>query len=299
MLITRIQNCFTRKWYANANNHQNLRTSKLLIIAFCYLPLIAFASSLVDQLPESLPTSLPGKSAIAPAPTPSQPNIKTPEYVVFEASDQATFSSETAASVLSAPLKEGSSFKTGDILLELDCRVQNADYNKAKAQLQASNMAYNSAQKLKSFGSISGFELTKAQSDNEMAKAEVDKLKAIVDKCVIKAPFNGSIADLKVHTGETVKPGDPLLKIVNTENLELELQVPSQWLQWLKIGSIFYVHVNETNQQVTANVTKINPEIDSISQTVKIFGALESPNDTLKPGMSGQATFANNPIDKK
>jgi multidrug efflux pump subunit AcrA (membrane-fusion protein) len=47
---------------------------------------------------------------------------KTPEYVILQPIDEATFSSETSASVEKILVKEGSYFQAGDILLELDCR---------------------------------------------------------------------------------------------------------------------------------------------------------------------------------
>jgi RND family efflux transporter MFP subunit len=222
-----------------------------------------------------------------------------PEYVILRPSDQVTFSSETNAMVAEINVNEGSAFHAGDVLLTLDCRVQDADLKKAQAQFDAADMANQSANKLKKYGAISSFELVQAKSQQEMAKAEVDKLKAIVEKCVIIAPFNGAVSALIVHTHESVKPGDPLLKIVNTENLTFQLQVPSAWLMWLHINSLFNVHINETNKTIPAKITKINPQIDSVSQTVKIEGEITIPDSSLLPGMSGQAQFPDNPLNKK
>src|SRR5438046_2357201 len=59
----------------------------------------------------------------------SAPIANTPEYVIIRSNNQITFSSETAASVAKILVKEGSNFSTGDILLELDCRVQQAELN--------------------------------------------------------------------------------------------------------------------------------------------------------------------------
>jgi len=227
------------------------------------------------------------------------PITNTPEYVIIRSNNQITFSSETAASVAKILVKEGSNFSTGDVLLELDCRIQQADLNKALAQQRASSLAENSAVKLKKYDSISEFELVKAQSDAKIANAEVDKLKAIVEKCVIKAPFNGAVSDVLVHEYETVKQGDPLLKIISTENLEFDIEVPSQWLDWVHIGSVVEVHINETHKTVTATVTRINPLIEPISQTVKVIATISPQDTSLLPGMSGQANFKDNPLNNK
>lgn len=224
-----------------------------------------------------------------------QPLANLPEYVVIQPSDEATFSSETSASVDKIFVKEGNAFHKNTILLTLDCRVQNAELKKAQAQQEVSNLAYISAKKLKSYGSISDLEYLQAESQKDIADADVDKLSSIVEKCTIKAPFNGSVAKLMVHQFETVKPGDPLLKVISTDNLDFVVQIPSSWLDWLHIGSIFTVHVNELNKVVPVKVTKINPEIDSVSQTVKVVAKQTDPDPSLLPGMSGQASFPDNP----
>jgi membrane fusion protein (multidrug efflux system) len=246
------------------------------------------AASSIDEFPAELPNSITQTS--------DQPeHLNTPEYVIIRSSDQATFSSETTAHIALLTIEEGSYFKQGDILLQLDCREQQAELKKSQAQQQATREAEKSANRLQSYGSISESELIKAQSEAAMADADVERLKAVVDKCTIRAPFNGAVSELMVHAHETVKPGDPLLKIVNTDKLELQMQIPSSWLQWMRIGTEFNVHVSEINESINAKVIKINPQIDSVSQTVKIIGIITEHNPNLLPGMSGQAIFPDNP----
>ena len=243
-----------------------------------------------DNTPKSFPATLPAM----PAETAVGVETNTPAYVVIRASDQTTFSSETAASVSSINMKEGSKFTMGEVLITLDCRIQQAELNKAIAQRTASKMAEDSAKKLKGYGSISEFEYVKAVADSQIASAEVERLRAIVEKCVIKAPFNGSVAEVMVHSHESVKSGDPLMKIVGTDNLEFEMQVPSCWLSWLRVGANFNVHITETDKVILAKITKINPQIEPVSETVKVIATITPNNPTLLPGMSGQAIFPGN-----
>lgn len=264
----------------------SLTASTLLYAAPGSTGLATPAASTTAQ-PVSSGSALPSAASIL--------DTKTPEYVILQPSDEATFSSETTASVAKLFVKEGSYFKTGEILIELDCRVQKAEFDKAVAQQAATNIALKSAKKLKAYDAISEFELVKAQSEAAMVNADVSKLSAIMEKCLIKAPFNGAVSDLRVHTYESVKPGDPLLKIVNIEHPIVEMQVPSTWLQWLQVGSLFDVHVNEINKTIPAKIIRINPEIEPVSQTVKIVGELSNTTDKLLPGMSGQANFRDNP----
>lgn len=270
-------------------NHHNI-VKRLLTICFLSASLTSITNAAQNDLPASLPSPTDNLLTLG---------NNTPEYVVIKPSDEVTFSSETAAVVSDVLVKEGSAFQSGDVLLQLDCRVQQAELKKALAQQTETSMAQKAAKKLQAYGSLSEFEVTKANVDAESANADVDKLRAIVDKCTITAPFNGSVAAVMVHSHEGVKAGDPLLKIVNTENLQLELQVPSIWLSWLHVGSMFKVNIHETNKTISAKVTKINPQIEPVSQSVNIIATVDPKDPTLLPGMSGQANFSDNPMNKQ
>lgn len=288
MWIIPIKNCLARRQWFNVS-----RKIKYLFYFSLLYPILllqpAFAETGTDNTANNL---------LPPPPADVSAISNTPEYVIIRSNNQITFSSEIAASVAKIWVKEGSRFTKNDILLELDCRVQQAELDKAMAQQKANRLAEISAQKLKQYDSISEFELVKAATDAKIANAEVNKLKAIVDKCTIKAPFNGAVADVMVHDYETIKQGDPLLKIISIDNLEFDIQIPSNWLEWLHIGSIVNVHINETQKNVSATIIRINPLIEPISQTVKVVAAISVPDPNLLPGMSGQASFPDNPNNK-
>lgn len=270
----------------------------VMLTIFASLLLFTYAYATESAIPAKLPDANTAGKADSFQPSDIshiENGIKTPEYAIIRANDETTFSSETTGKVIRLLVKEGSSFKKGDLLLQLDCRLQEADFKKARAQQTAANKALMSANKLKEYGSISEFELVKASTAAEEANAEAAKLAAIVEKCSIIAPFSGSVAKVKIHLYETAKPGDLLFQVTNTDDLYVEVQVPSNWLSWLHIGSAMRVHINDINKAIIANVNYINPAIDPISQTVKIVGQISSKIPNLRPGMTGEALFPDNP----
>lgn len=261
----------------------------LFLLAGCSYISIAVGAR---QFPPDLSNT--NEISVASIPTASSPN-KTPEYVIIRANEETTFSSETTGKVIYLPIKEGSNFKKGDVLLKMDCRLQQADLNKAKAQQNATSKALLAARKLKGYGMISEFEYVKTASESDAANADVDKLKAIAEKCTVIAPFTGGVSEIKIHLYETIKPGDVLLKATNIRDLYVEVQVPSIWLSWLHVGSDFNIFVNDVQKTIAAKVNLINPQIEPISQTVKITALVSPPDETLRPGMTGQAIFPDNP----
>jgi len=275
----------------------------ILLILVVVILFIGFSTKEVAQAEPETKTNWSENATVKDKKT-KEMNVKetidfsttTPIYVMVHAIENTTFSSETIGTLAFIAVKEGDTFNRNDVLLEFDCRIPNADLKKVAAQEHIAQSALESAKKLEYYGSISITELIKAQSEEEMAKADVEKLTAVVDKCKIKAPYTGSVSQLMVHAGETVKPGDPLLKILSSKNLNAELQVPSKWLKWLHVGVPFKVKINELDKVVPAVVERINPEIDPISQTVKIIGRFHNPPANLLPGMSGEAIFTETDI---
>jgi multidrug efflux pump subunit AcrA (membrane-fusion protein) len=92
-----------------------------------------------------------------------------------------------------------------------------------------------------------------------------------------------------------VSPGNPLLDIIDTGQLEVQMIVPSRWLAWLRPGAAFQVDVEELGKRYPAKVQRLGAQIDPVSQTVDVTAALTGNAPELLPGMSGWAVFPPHP----
>lgn len=215
------------------------------------------------------------------------------QQVVINALEEATIASDLGGTILAIPIREGEQFKKGQLLVKFDCRTQQAELNKALADKKNATSSLINTRKLESYGASSKFESNKARADFEKASAEVERLQATTSKCTITAPFSGTLVEKLVQAHSTIKAGEPLLKIVNSDNIELIMRVPSMWLSWLKVGSKFDVFIYELDKKLPAQVDNINAQVDAVSRTVKIRGNVITQNKQLLPGMTGEATFDN------
>lgn len=211
---------------------------------------------------------------------------------VVRAVHQATLASGMVAQITAMPFSEGNAFKKGDLLVEFDCDRAQADLRAAQAALQVEQKTVETNQELENFNSVGKFDVLIAQSKRNKAKAEVDALRTQIKQCKVYAPFNGRVIERNKHTYESVAVGEALMKVVDTTSLELDLIVPSKWLQWLKPGTPFTYAVDETGKSSDAVVDRLLPEVDPVSKTLKIIGRFKSTdNGATIPGMSGTATF--------
>lgn len=205
--------------------------------------------------------------------------------------NEVVISSELAAKIANLPLREGQAFKNGQTLVAFDCTTYQAQLDKARATAQSSKQLLDVNRRLSELNSVGTLEVEMAEAKAREAAAEVNFMQATVGKCRINAPFTGRIAKRHVATHQYVNQGTPLLDILDTSQLELQMIVPSKWLAWLKPGSRFTVQMEELGQSFPATVVRVGARIDPVSQSVSLTGTIVGNNSALLPGMSGWASF--------
>lgn len=217
---------------------------------------------------------------------------EVPVRGVIRSSNEAVMSTDIVARVSAMPLREGDSFEEGDLLIKFDCAVQEAEIAAARAAFSATREVFVSSEELASFNAIGKSELRTARSRMEQADAEAKAAEARGRDCEIRAPFSGRVVETMIHAHETSRRGEPLMKILDDLNLEIELLVPSNWLVWLKAGTAFSFSVDETGETYSASISRLGGAVDPVSQTIRIFGALNARPEEILSGMSGNAIFS-------
>lgn len=205
---------------------------------------------------------------------------------------KATISSQISARITSIPFRPGDRFKNGDLLVGFDCAFYLADLASTEATYNSKQMRFENNKQLLALNAMSDIDVSISESEVEVARAEM-RMRAIkVDQCKIKAPYSGRVIDVMVNEYETVATDKELLSILNDQNLEIELIVPSNWLTWLKVDQSFTFLIDETGGEFTAKITKIGAVIDPVSQTVRLIGGFEGDTKQVLAGMSGTARFS-------
>ena len=221
----------------------------------------------------------------------NQPSTPYWSYAMLVPVEQATLASQFTGEIEAISVRDGDPFAQGQVLVKFDCEVKEVELEKAKAEVESTGIAWKSAQELDRLKSVSKVEVAKARVDHQRAKIEVKRLETELKQCTIAAPFSGKVVEVVAYAHEDVTPGQPLLKIINDKELEIKLFVSSTWLSWLKIGTEFKVHFDEMGNDYQAVVTKINPPVDTASQTIDLYGKYTADHPQLISGMSGKAYF--------
>lgn len=243
------------------------------------------------QSAETVPPPLP--AGFVESPDPYEPAARgDPEIrAQLTARKQTVLSSEQEGRIERLPRREGEAFVKGDVLVELDCSVDEARLERARAELEAARAKANVQKRLKTLNSTSTLEVQVAEAEVRKASAEMAVMQAKVDHCVIRAPFSGRVAGRTLQEHQYAKPGTEIMGILDPNDLEVELIVPSRWLTWMAPGAVFRVDIEEIGKSYPAKVARLGAAIDPVSQSIKVIGSIDGAFPDLLPGMSGRARF--------
>ncbi len=188
----------------------------------------------------------------------------------------------------------------GQVLVQLESSVERATLDKARTMaafdgeigLQHAQLAFAKRvhQRVKALTAISTHDkdqaateiiltrqrLEKARENRTVAKLELKKARALLERCSIKSPISGVVVERYVSPGEYVN-NQPLLRVAQIDPLLVEVIVPAQIFGKISPGMIATIvpELPEYGEQ-TATVSIVDRVIDSASNT---FGVrLELPN---------------------
>ncbi|MCU1717252.1 efflux RND transporter periplasmic adaptor subunit [Pseudomonas sp. 5P_3.1_Bac2] len=214
---------------------------------------------------------------------------------VLRARSQAVLASELPGRVVEIAYAEGESFKKNAVLVRFDCTAYQAQANASAAAVRAAREELQNKQQLAALNSVGRFEVALAQARQAQAQAESQVYQVQVQRCQIKAPYDGQVVSKRVQAHESVASGAPLLEIVDNRSLEVHLLVPSRWVGKLQPEQTFSFIPDETGQPFEAVIKRLGARIDEGSQTLLLIASVPANTQGLLAGMSGTAKFAAQP----
>ncbi|SEL86291.1 RND family efflux transporter, MFP subunit [Colwellia chukchiensis] len=192
----------------------------------------------------------------------------------------------------------GSLVQQGDVLVKMDLTPlklmhleQQAQLKRAQINLRYLHQEVQRLKKLKQSNSASQFQLDQTQAQYDLASTDIEiadlKLQQIADqiqRATVTAPFNGVITERIVRAGSDVNRSETLLKILDTEQLEVRVYVPIKYLGFVRKGH--ELAISASGQQIKAAISALIPSADAKSQTFEV--RINIPNHLNEVWAAGQ-----------
>jgi len=112
--------------------------------------------------------------------------------------------------------------------------------------------------------------------------AEVAAIDVELDKCVLFAPFDGTVAERLLDEGQVVASGSPLVRLIESGVLEVRIGVAPTALGTLELGAD-HILLHE-GRPFDAQLAAVLPELDTTTRTATLLFTLEPGSLALLPG---------------
>lgn len=234
--------------------------------------------------------------------------------------ERARLGAEQGGRVVAIPKREGASFKTGDVLVELDADAVRLRRDLARRDLEAARHATEQArsaavlaardwervQPLAEQGLISPGERDAARARRDESEAgrraaearEASAASALgiaeqtLRQMRITAPFDGVVSQRFVEVGETVVPGQPALEVLNPRRLYVSAPLDEMDIARVRVGLPARVSLDPyPGREWRGTVSRVAPFVNDVVQQnrtleIEVELALDGDGPLPKPGTS-------------
>lgn len=216
---------------------------------------------------------------------------------VVEAVRQTVVSAQVPGAVVALHVKAGDRVKSGQVLMRLDARAAAHQAGAAAAQVQAARAAQDAAtreferqKQLFQEKYISQAALDRAEAQYKATHAQAAAQLSLAGAAqtessfyVVKAPYEGIVAEVSVVLGDMAMPGRPLLTVYDPAVLRVTAAVPQSAAP--RAGGALQVELPGTASARIAPVRwQVLPTTDPATHTVQLRADLP-PGTQAAPGM--------------
>ncbi len=188
--------------------------------------------------------------------------------------------------------KEGELVKQGDVILELDKKLEEFEVARRKAVMDRSKADLDSTRVLLSTTkSVSKDEAEKKEMDYHVAAAEYGVASEELNRRLIVSPFSGSIAEITLQAGAACAPYQPLARVVDTSRCYFVGYVEGKAAPALKLDQPVKIEVAGSTTPIAAKICFISPVVDPASGLARIKAVFENSTGTVRPGVAARLTI--------
>jgi len=192
--------------------------------------------------------------------------------------------SESAGRIVGIFFKEGSFVRKGSLLLKINDEELQAQLAKAEAALILSSDREKRQKDLLLKGAISREEYETSNRDLASSIADMNLIKAQINKSKIYAPFDGIIGLRAVDEGGYITTGTKIANLVSQKPVKIEFSISESFSGKVAIGDKLTFNVESSPVKYSANIIAIEPRIDLSTRTITIRGLCNNTDKYLVPG---------------
>lgn len=200
------------------------------------------------------------------------------------ANEEIEIRSEISGKIEEIFFNEGSRVKKGDILVKVDDSELQAQLLKTQYQKKLAEEKEYRQRMLLEKEAISKQEYDIALTELNTLGAEIQLIKARIDKTEIRAPFDGVIGLRYVSEGSYISPSVKISTLQDIDTLKLEFAIPEKYMKLVNVGDRVNFKVQGPDKRYSAVIYAVDPKVDPATRTLQVRAIFPNKNYEILPG---------------
>jgi RND family efflux transporter MFP subunit len=212
-------------------------------------------------------------------------------------SKTSALASQTSGSVVKVNFESGDRLRKGEVLLEVDSKVLDAQIASLKANesisklnLENATKDYNRYKELIEKKSISQkvyddsfFKYSSSKQELNMAKAKLNELLVNKEKKSIKAPYDAVVIEKNIEVSEWASAGKTVATIVSTDAVDMMFNLPTSYIYKLDKNDSY--EINLKGQKISSKLYASIAKGDKRTRTFPVKFKAKVNSEFLYEGM--------------
>ncbi|MGB1062177.1 MAG: efflux RND transporter periplasmic adaptor subunit, partial [Ketobacter sp.] len=187
---------------------------------------------------------------------------------------------ELAGEITRVGFESGASVRQGQVLLQLDTAVEEANLQAAQARLELAQSVYERSQGLFQSKATSKDQLDRAKADLSTARAEREALKRTIEKKTLRAPFAGKAGLHTFEVGQFLMDNTFITTLISQQDfIWVDFKVPQFYRPLADNTEVTVTTIGEANNQHQGQAVVVaeNTIIESANRSRQYRARLPNP----------------------
>jgi membrane fusion protein, multidrug efflux system len=197
---------------------------------------------------------------------------------------------EVSGRVVRLGFTDGGRVRKGQLLVQLDNTLQDAQLKQAQAQANIARTNLQRSRELVAQNFVSQSAVDQNLAALEVAEAQVALARAQLSRLAITAPFDGVIGIRSIALGDYVKDGADMVSLEDRSRMWVDFRLPERYVGRAAVGQTVQVTLDALpGQSLSGKIEALNALVDADGRSLLVRARIEQPDAMLKSGMFARA----------
>lgn len=213
------------------------------------------------------------------------------------ANEEVEHKSEISGRIMEIHFEEGKRVKQGQLLVKINDAELQAQLLKAEYQKKLAGDKEERGRKQLEIEAISEEDYDITLNELNTVKAEIQLIKAQIEKTEIRAPFDGIIGLRHVSKGSYISPDTKIANLLDINPVKIDFSIPGRYMNLVQEGEEITFKIQGSDEEYTGEVYAIEPKIDRATRTLQLRAVSPNEDGKILPGAFAEVKLVLEEID--